>query len=50
MFAARDEWLSQDGVAVMVEQDHEVLANARRGYRKIISLVSAYFSSELDYL
>ena len=46
-FAARGEWLCQDGVAFMVVQDYEVLATAGIGDRKTSSLVSAYFSSEL---
>ena len=47
-FSARGEWLRQDGVAVMDVQDHEVLATAERGDGKTSSLVSAYFSSELN--
>ena len=34
-FAARGEWFRQDGVAVVVVQDHEVLATAGRGDRKL---------------
>ena len=49
-FAARGEWLRQDGVAFMVVQEHEVLATTGRGDRKTSSLVSAYFSSEIDCL
>ena len=49
-FAARGEWFRQDGVAVMIIQDHELLATAGRGDRKTSSLVSAYFSSELNCL
>ena len=50
VFAVRGEWLRQDGIAVIVVQDNEVLATAVRGYGKTSSLVSAYFSSELDFL
>ena len=49
-FDVRGEWLCQDSVAVMVLQDHEVLATVGRGDGKMSSLVSAYFSSELDCL
>ena len=49
-FAERGEWLRQDGISVMFVQDYEVLATAGRGDRKTSSLVSAYFSSELDCL
>ena len=35
VFAARGEWFRQDGVAVVVVQDHEVLATAGRGDRKL---------------
>ena len=49
-FAARGEWFCQDGVAVTVVQDHEVLATAERGDWKTVRLVSAYFSSELNCL
>ena len=49
-FAARGEWLSQDGVAIMVVQDHEVLATAGRGDGKTPIMVSAYFYSEIDCL
>ena len=49
-FAARSEWFRQDGVAVMVVQDHEVLATAVKCDGKTSSLVSAYFSSELNCL
>ena len=40
-FDERGEWLRQDGVAVMVVQDHEVLAAAGRGDGKTSSLVSS---------
>ena len=50
VFVARGEWFRQDGVTVMVVQDHEVLATAGRGDRKTSGLVSAYFSSELNCL
>ena len=50
VFAARGEWLLHDDVAVMVVQDHEVLATVGRGDGKTSSLVSAYFYSELDCL
>ena len=49
-FAARGEWFCQDGVTVMVVQDHEVLATEGRGDRKTSGLVSAYVSSELKCL
>ena len=49
-FAARGEWFRQDGVTVMVIQDHEVLDTAGRGDRKTSGLVSAYFSSQLNCL
>ena len=49
-FAARGEWFRQDGVAVMVVQDHEVLATVGRGDWKTSSLVSAYFYIELNCL
>ena len=49
-FAARGDWFRHDSVAVMVVQDHEVLATAGRGDRKTSSLVSDYFSNELDCL
>ena len=42
-FAAGGEWFCQDGVAVMVVQDHEVLATVGRCDRKMSVLVSAYF-------
>ena len=44
-FAVRGEWFRQDGVTVMVIQDHEVLATEGRGDREMFGLVSAYFSS-----
>ena len=40
-FAARGEWICQDGVAGMVIQDHELFATTRRGDGKTSSLVSA---------
>ena len=49
-FSARGEWFRQDGAAVMVVEDHEVLAIAGRGDRKTSGLVSAYFYSELNCL
>ena len=48
--AAVGEWFRQDGVTVMVIQDHEVLDTAGRGDRKKSGLVSAYFSSQLNCL
>ena len=50
VFAARVEWFLQDGVAVMVVQEHEVLATMERGDRKTSGLVSAYVSSKLNCL
>ena len=49
-FAARGEWFRQDGIAVMVVQDHELLATEGRGDRETSGLVCAYFSSELKCL
>ena len=50
VFAVRGAWFCQDGVTVMVVQDHEVLATAGRGDRKTSGLASAYFSSKLNCL
>ena len=49
-FVTRGEWFRQDSVTVMVVQDHEVLATAGRVDRKTSGLVSAYFSSDLNYM
>ena len=49
-FAVRGEWFRQDGVTVMVIQDHGVLATEGSGDRETCGLVSAYFSSELNCL
>ena len=40
-FAARGEWFDQDCITVVVVQDHEVLATAGRGDRKLSSQVRA---------
>ena len=50
VFDARGEWFRQDGVAIMVVQDHEVLTTVVRGDRKTSGRVSDYFSSELNCL
>ena len=50
LFAARGEWFRQDGVTVVVVQDHEVIATAGRGDGKTSGLVSAHFSCKLDCL
>ena len=49
-FAVRGEWFHQDGVTVMVVQDHEVIPTAGRGDSKTSGMVSAYFYSELNCL
>ena len=47
VFDARGEWFRQDGVAIMVVQDHEVLTTVVRGDRKTSQRCKGKLGSQL---